>query len=151
MYAAYEALSPAVRSFLDGLTAWHHPGPTLERTRGKALYKPNPVLADRAPVPHPLIAANPRTGRRQLYVNANFTIAIDGLEKAESDHWLRFLFAHIKSPEFQLRYCWRENDVAFWDNQAVHHYAVADYDTRRLMQRVTLIGEPPVASVHGGC
>ena len=93
-----------MRSLLDGLSAWHHPRPTLERTREKALYKPNPALYERAPVLHPVIAVNPRTGRRQPYVNANFTIAIDGLEKAESDHWLRFLFDHVKSPEFQLRY-----------------------------------------------
>ena len=144
MYAAYEALSQAVRSFLDGLSAWHHPRPTLERIRGKELYKPNPALDARAPVLHPVIAVNPRTGRRQLYVNANFTIAIDGLEKAESDHWLRFLFDHVRSPEFQLRYRWKEGDVAFWDNQAVHHYAVADYASRRVMQRVTLIGERPI-------
>ena len=144
MYAAYEALSPAIRSFLDGLSAWHHPRPTLERTRDKALYKPNPALYERDPVLHPVVAVNPRTARRQLYVNANFTIAIDGLEKAESDHWLRFLFEHIKSPEFQLRYRWSEGDVAFWDNQAVHHYAVADYASRRVMQRVTLVGERPI-------
>jgi taurine dioxygenase len=144
MYAAYDALSPAVRAFLDGLSAWHHPRPTLERIRGKELYKPNPALNQRAPVLHPVVAVNPRTGRRQLYVNANFTIAIDRLEGAESDHWLRFLFQHIKSPEFQLRHRWAEGDVAFWDNQAVHHYAVADYAERRVMQRVTLIGERPM-------
>ncbi len=143
MYAAYQALSPAVRSFLDRLSAWHHPRPTLERIRGKELYKPNPALDQRAPVLHPVIVVNPRTGRRQLYVNANFTIAIEGLERAESDHWLRFLFDHAKSPEFQIRYRWNEGDVAFWDNHAVQHYAVADYDSRRVMQRVTLIGDRP--------
>ena len=145
MCAAYEALSPAVRALLDGLTAQHSPLPTLERTRGRALYKPVPELETLPPVPHPVVTVNPRTGRRQLYVNANFTIAIEGLTRAESDHWLRYLFAHIKSPEFQLRYRWNEGDVAFWDNQAVQHYAVADYASQRLMQRVTLVGERPIS------
>ncbi len=142
MYAAYDALSPAVRLLLDGLTARHSPMPTLIRTRGRELFKADHALEKREPVPHPVIALNPRTGRRRLFVNANFTIAIDGLTKTESDHWLRFLFTHIKNPEFQLRYRWREGDIAFWDNRAVQHYAVADYASRRLMQRVTLIGEP---------
>jgi taurine dioxygenase len=144
MYAAYEALSPTVRSFLDRLTALHSPLPTLQRTRGRELYKPMPELEKHPPVRHPVIAMNPRTGRGQLYVNANFTIAIEGLTKTESDHWLKLLFDHIKSPEFQLRYRWSEGDVAFWDNQAVQHYAVADYASRRLMQRVTLVGERPI-------
>jgi taurine dioxygenase len=144
MYAAYEALSPAVRSLLDGLTASHSPLPTLERTRGRALYKPNPELERRAPVSHPVVTVNPRTGRRKLFVNANFSIAIEGLTKAESDHWLGLLFDHIKSPEFQLRYRWNEGDVAFWDNHALQHYAVADYASRRLMQRVTLVGQRPI-------
>src|SRR5581483_10985618 len=98
----------------------------------------------RAPVPHPVVTVNRTTGRRRLFVNANFTIAIEGLTKAESDHWLAFLFDHIKSPEFQLRYRWSAGDVAFWDNHAVQHYAVADYTTQRRMQRVTLVGERPI-------
>jgi taurine dioxygenase len=144
MYAAYDALSPAVKSLLDGLTARHSPLPTLERVRGRQLFKAGHALETREPVTHPVVAVNPRTGRRRLFVNANFTIAIDGMTKAESDHWLSFLFDHIKSPEFQIRYRWQEGDVAFWDNQAVQHYAVADYVTRRRMQRVTLLGERPI-------
>jgi taurine dioxygenase len=64
---------------------------------------------------------------------------------------LGFLFEHVKSPEFQMRHRWSVGDIAFWDNHAVQHYAVADYDTRRRMQRVTLAGYAPtgVAVPHG--
>ena len=34
--------------------------------------------------------------------------------------------------------------IAVWDNRAVQHYAVPDYDTRRMMQRVVLAGDRPV-------
>ena len=42
------------------------------------------------------------------------------------------------------RYSWSPGDIAFWDNHAVQHYAVADYTERRRMQRVTLLGERPL-------
>jgi len=85
-----------------------------------------------------------RSGKRRLYVNPNYTDYIDGLTKAESDGLLAFLYEHIKSPEFQMRYTWSVGDIAFWDNLAVQHYAVADYTTRRRMQRVTLLGSRPI-------
>jgi len=64
--------------------------------------------------------------------------------RAEGDCLLAFLYDHVKSPEFQMRYRWSVGDIAFWDNLAVQHYAIADYSTRRVMQRVTLLGERPV-------
>jgi taurine dioxygenase len=79
-----------------------------------------------------------------LNVNANWTQSIDGLSHEESAALLRFLLDHVRSPEFQVRLHWNQGDVAFWDNRAVQHYAVADYTSRRVMQRVTITGDRPV-------
>ncbi|MCK9928918.1 TauD/TfdA family dioxygenase [Frankia sp. Mgl5] len=51
------------------------------------------------------------------------------LQPAESAHLLALLFEHVKSPDFTMRYRWTPNDLAIWDNRAVQHYAVPDYDT----------------------
>ncbi len=51
------------------------------------------------------------------------------LQPAESAHLLALLFEHVKSPDFTMRYRWAPNDLAIWDNRAVQHYAVPDYDT----------------------
>jgi taurine dioxygenase len=142
MYAAYDLLSPPIQQMLDGLTAVHSTSPLIERTRGSGLYKIPENLAQRPPVSHPVIAIHPRTGRRMLNVNSQWTTRIEGLTTAESDALLGFLFEHVKSPEIQLRFRWREGDIAFLDNRSVQHYAVADYDTRRVMQRIVLAGEP---------
>ncbi len=91
-----------------------------------------------------MIALHPESGRKLLNVNNNWTISIDGMTKAESDNWLQFLFEHIKSPEFQMRYRWSVGDIGFWDNLAVQHYAVADYTERRLMQRIVMSGSRPL-------
>jgi len=144
MRAAYEGLSPAIQDFLAPLTASHSPVAAIARTNAPANYGVPEELKTRAPVSHPVIIANPRTGRKMLFVNSAWTIAIDRLTKAESDRILAMLFAHIGSPEYQLRYRWQVFDVALWDNHAVQHFAVPDYTTRGLMQAVRLDGAPPM-------
>lgn len=142
MHAAYEALSPGTKAMLEGMTASHSTERVLQLTRalGNPVYDNEQTLAPRS---HPIVTVDPRSGRRRLFVNPNYTDSIDGMSKAESDHWLAFLYEHIKSPEFQMRYRWKVGDIAFWDNHAVQHYAVADYTTQRRMQRVTLEGYAP--------
>ena len=68
---------------------------------------------------------------------------VEGMAEGESRYLLNFLFDHVNQPEFQLRHSWTVGDLAYWDNMAVQHYAVADYVERRRMQRVTLVGEVP--------
>jgi len=64
--------------------------------------------------------------------------------EAESDSLLHFLFEHVRSPEFQCRFHWDTNSIAFWDNRSAQHYAVPDYRERRIMHRVTIAGDRPV-------
>jgi taurine dioxygenase len=74
----------------------------------------------------------------------HWTEEVIGLTHTESEALLNFLFDHTKNPEFQVRYNWQVNDVAFWDNRCSVHYAVADYTSRRIMKRVALVGHKPV-------
>ena len=149
MGAAYDALSPAMRAFLDGLTAVHSLSIMVERTR----HLDNVSLRDQAerwpPVVHPVVRVHPETGRRMLNVNANWTSHIVELQPDESRALLTFLFQHLQSPSFQVRFRWEEGSVAFWDNRAVQHFAVPDYAERRVMQRVTLTGDRPVGVERG--
>jgi taurine dioxygenase len=51
---------------------------------------------------------------------------------------------HIQKPEFQVRWKWKPNAIAFWDNRITQHYAVNDYlPARRVMNRATIIGDRP--------
>lgn len=145
MTAAYEALSPALRGFLDGLHAEHSLSRMVERTR----HLENVSLREQAdrwpPVVHPVVRVHPETGARLLNVNANWTSHIVELEPAESDAVLALLYRHLEQPSFQVRFRWEEGSVAFWDNRCVQHLAVPDYEERRVMQRVTLTGDRPRA------
>jgi taurine dioxygenase len=42
-----------------------------------------------------------------------------------------------------MRWHWAPNDVALWDNRAVQHYAVPDYTTERIVQRIVVAGDRP--------
>lgn len=143
MYSAYDALHPAMQTMLDQLTATH----SIETLKAhNRTYKPERdgySIEMKPPVSHPVVTVNPLTGRKRLFINSLYTLCIDGMSKSESDYLLRFLLEHVKSPEFQLRYHWSVGDLAFWDNMAVQHFAVADYNERRRMQRVLLKGERP--------
>ncbi len=146
--AAFEALSPPLQRFLDGLTAEHSVVKSFPATRwgadpaSKERYER--AVAKHPPVTHPVIRTHPVSGRKGLFVNAGFTTHIHELKSAESDAVLEFLYAHAARPEFTLRWQWRKDDVAFWDNRNTHHYAVADYlPERRVMHRATVIGDRP--------
>ncbi|WNG26135.1 taurine dioxygenase [Cystobacter fuscus] len=146
--AAFDALSKPMQKLLDGLTALH------DLTRSFPLERFGATQEDLAryeearrknpPRPHPVVRTHPVTGRKGLFVNDGFTTRINELEPAESDALLRFLFAHSTRPEFSIRWRWRENDVAFWDNRVTQHYAVDDYrPQRRVMHRATILGDKP--------
>ena len=94
---------------------------------------------------HPVVRVNPESGERGLYVGG-FVRCIQGLSQTESHDLVRLLKTYITRPENTVRWRWQEGDVAFWDNRATEHYAIADYGKQhRRVQRVTIAGDLPVS------
>ena len=146
MHAAYDALSPRIRDLIDGLEAVHDITKPLQKAIAAGHSDANlaEVQAKWPPVVHPVARTHPLTGRKALFVNGNSTTRLVGLSERENDALLPFLIDHVRDPVFQCRFRWDTHSVAFWDNRSVQHYAVPDYDTRRVMHRVTLDGEKPI-------
>lgn len=147
MYAAYEGLSDEVKAQIDGRVAVHDFGHfrVAMRKSGKSEEEIEAFNKAYPMVEHPVVRTHPETGRKAIYVNAAFTQHIVGLEKAESDRLLRRLYAQAAIPEYQCRFRWETNSIAFWDNRASQHYAASDYwPAVRRMERVTVIGDRPV-------
>jgi len=134
MYAAYEALSPAMQHFLQGLTALHRYPMGQCRIGDKNI--PHAV--------HPMVRAHPETGRQALFVSRLFTQEIIELSPGESRTLLDYLFTHIENPYYHVRLNWQQNDVAFWDNRCTQHLAICDYKPHsRTGHRVTIQGDRP--------
>jgi taurine dioxygenase len=147
--AAYEALSPAMQEFLQGLTATHSIAQSFPTERfaqtAQAQERLDAAKRKNPPVSHPAVRTHPVSGRKGLFVHEGFTTHINELSAAESRALLSFLYAHSAKPEFVVRWKWRLGDVAFWDNRLTQHYATDDYrPARRVMNRATIVGDRPM-------
>jgi taurine dioxygenase len=144
MAAAYRGLPEEVRERIEGLDAVHD----FTRSFGLLLPPDERVRKQEEfpPATHPVVRRHPETGERILYVNSIFTSHLVGLERDESRELLAYLYAQAAVPEYQVRFHWEPGCVAFWDNRSTQHYAASDYyPKRRVMDRVTIIGDRPVA------
>jgi taurine dioxygenase len=139
-YKAYATLPDAIKRRIDGRKALNaYDYDTASTKRGTR-------LADGVPsYVHPVVRTHPATGRKALYVNRLMTVRIEGLSADESDELLDLLFEHQERREFVYEHVWRPGDLLMWDNRCTLH-ARTDFspDERRLMRRVTILGEKPV-------
>lgn len=145
MSAAYDGLSDRMQQYVSGLEGIHDLKP-FRPLFGKSeedrknlqhfelLYPPQL---------HPVVSIHPVSGRKVLYVNPQFTIAINGMDERESRSLLDTLFHQALVPEYQFRLHWEPHTIAMWDNRSTQHYAIHDYyPQRRYMERVTIRGGP---------
>ena len=67
------------------------------------------------------------------------------MPRSEGKALLKMLFGHQEQPQFVYEHVWRPGDILMWDNRCTLH-ARTDFSAgeRRLLRRVTLIGETPV-------
>jgi taurine dioxygenase len=144
LYKAYDTLSEKMKEIVGGLQAWHDVTKTyrrqeLQQEGGAERYWQ--TFRKTPPALHPLVVTHPETGRKLLYVSELTTTHIEGLRPKESDALLEMLFRHIDWKELHVRFYWRKNSIAVWDNRCTAHYAVTDYTQPREMHRVTVIGK----------
>jgi len=139
-YAAYSKLSPDFRKIIDGKYAeFRSAGEYLDRNDPTS--GPKPVVRI-----HPIVRVHPATGWKALFVNRVWTGKIVGLDKAESDVILNYLFdVYEKNVDIQARFKWTPGTSALWDNRITIHNASWDYEgtEERHGTRVTSLAEKP--------
>ena len=152
MVLAYENLPGYIKTQIAELRARH----SIEATFGAAM----PVekrLALKAQFPdaeHPVVRTHPETGEKILFVNAftthftNFHTPANvrfGQDYAPgAGQLLQYLVTQAFIPEYQVRWRWKKNSMAMWDNRSTQHYAVMDYPPcHRKMERAGIIGDRP--------
>lgn len=150
MAAAYERLPEHIKERIAGLRARH----SIEATFGAAMpIEKRLALKEQYPdAEHPVVRTHPDTGEKVLFVNA-FTTHFTNFHSAENVRFgqdyapggaqlLHYLISQAQIPEFQIRWRWKPNSVAFWDNRCTQHYAVMDYPPcHRKMERAGIVGD----------
>jgi taurine dioxygenase len=144
---AFDTLSKPMQEFLEGLTAEHLFAHAFRGGTNPAARAGDP-LHERPPVEHPVVRVHPESGRKCIFVNDGFTVRIKGVTAAESATLMAFLNAHMTRPEVVYRHHWRTGDVIIWDNRALVHRGVGDYDETktRHMYRTTIADQAAQAA-----
>jgi taurine dioxygenase len=144
LHAAYDALSDRMKAYLDGLDALHDLAMIAEHAwrggSGDATRLAEALQSGKHAV-HPLVTTHPHNGRRAVWVSETYTRFVLGVPPLEGRNILQFLLQHVQKPEFQYRHRWQDGDLLMWDNRSVLHYAAFDYSDRRIMHRVSVLGD----------
>ena len=138
-YLAYETLPLAIKQKIEArnaLNAYDYDNASMKR--GTKVRDGIPSYW------HPIVRTHPATGRKALYVNRLMTVAIEGLPDDEASALLETLFDHQEQRQFVYEHVWRPHDLLMWDNRCTLH-ARTDFSAaeRRLMRRLTILGEKP--------
>jgi taurine dioxygenase len=137
LYKAYETLPEDMKARLEGLkTRFVY---NYDATSREGTQEDDPKLPS---AEHPLVKVHPDSGRKSLYLSRLMTRNIVGMDRAESDKLLDFLFDHAERPEFVYAHRWTPGDLVIWDNRCTNH-ARADFPSEevRLLRRYT-VSEP---------
>ncbi len=152
MVKAYEDLPEAIKARIEGLRARH----SIEYTFGAAMpmEKRHALKAQYPDAEHPVVRTHPETGEKVLFVNG-FTTHFVNFHTPQNVRYgqdfvpgasdlLNYLIGRAAIPEYQVRFRWRKNSVAVWDNRATQHYALQDYwPAIRKMERAGIVGDRP--------
>ena len=152
MALAYERLPEHIKMQIADLHARH----SIEASFGAAM----PIekrLALKAQYPdaeHPVVRTHPETGEKVLFVNA-FTTHFTNYHTPANVRFgqdanpgasllLNYLLSQAYVPEYQVRFRFRKNSFAIWDNRCTQHYAVQDFwPAVRNLERAGIIGDKP--------
>ena len=142
-YAAYDALRPALKQRIAGLTIKQA---NIIDTAMKL--RPGASLAEdvrTTPGPsHPIISTHPESGANMLFLGRRHAAYVNGFTLEESEALLEALWAHATQPQFCYEHHWAVGDVVIWDNRAVlHRRDPFDPHTRRVLYAAQVEGHRP--------
>ncbi len=136
---AYDSLAVEMKERLQGLRVVHDVA-GRRRKSGTGTAEDQEKHEAKPLMVHPAIRKHPYTGRNTIYVSNLECVAIEGMDDDDALSLIDELATTVIRDEFIYRHRWGLGDVIMWDNCAVQHLAMHDYQLplRRMMWRVTV-------------
>ncbi len=134
-HKAFDDLSDGLQRLVLGLRAVHRGTESAAADAGLTR-----VQVEHA---HPVAPRHPVTGRPALFVNADYTLRIEGWSEPESRPLLDLLYRAGSRAEISCRHRWSPGDFVLWDNRCVLHRVVPDATGDRVLHKVTVAGDVP--------
>ena len=139
---AYDDLSAAMKTRIEGLVVRHHYGNRddlndASRTVASVLNESQKKKVNW--VQHRLVRSHPHTGVKSLYAVSGSSFGIEGMADAEALALLDELKAHATQPRYCHTHTYSVGDVIVWDNaQLLHRAPLIDLSQARTLWRITV-------------
>jgi taurine dioxygenase len=151
MCSAYEALPEAIKALVANLRCVHDLASFRnEYTVGEKDGRATKLEANQTKFSStiwPMVMTHPANGRKFLYCNPGFVNQVVGMRSQESRRLLAYLWDHMSSPDFQVRFQWEVGSVVIWDNRCTMHYGPCEFSGgKRIMHRVTIANDRRASS-----
>lgn len=136
---AYDSLDAATKKRLKGLRVVHDVA-GRRRKSGSGTKEDQEQHEAKPLMVHPAVRRHPYTDRKAIYVSNLECVAIEGMNEDDALSLIDELAMTVIRDEFIYRHRWGLGDVIIWDNCAVQHLALHDYQLplRRMMWRITV-------------
>jgi taurine dioxygenase len=138
-YLSYEKLENDYKDKIENLKAIFSADGPISKTRdNRTAEKGTGIDPKSLWAEHPIVKTNETNGKKSIYLSPGHVTKLVGLSEDESSKLLKFLFAHQIKDEFIYSFAWEPNCLAIWDNYAILHNPVNDFDGHRVMHRITI-------------
>lgn len=147
---AYERLPQHLKQLADNLWAVHsndydYGADRVQVEEERLRHHRNVFVSAVYEAEHPVVHVHPVSGERALLLG-HFVKKLVGFSSTESARIFELLQNRVTRLENTVRWGWKQDDVAIWDNRATQHFAINDYGNQpRLVRRVTVHGDKAVA------
>jgi|TARA_B100001093_G_scaffold518985_1_gene605880 taurine dioxygenase len=138
-YLSYEKLDDNFKKEIKDLKAIFSADGPISKTRdNRTAEKGTGVDPKSLSAEHKIVMINKNNKKKSIYLSPGHVTGIVGLNKEKSEKLLGYLFKHQVKPSFTYSFEWEPNCIAIWNNHAILHNPVNDFDEHRVMHRITV-------------
>ena len=138
-YLSYQTLPKEYKNKIENLKAvFSADGPISKTRNNRTAEKGTGIDPKTLSAEHKIVVINNENNKKSIYLSPGHVTGIVGLNKEDGKNLLNYLFEHQIKSEFIYSFEWEPNCIAIWNNHAILHNPVNDFNEHRVMHRITI-------------